>query len=64
MISGLAVSGGLDSMALAYLCRSLPMQRPRFKAFIVDHRAREGSRREAEAVRDALEGMGTKSVAL
>ena len=32
-----------------------------FKAFIVDHNAREGSSEEAERVRERLDRMGTRS---
>ncbi|KAL6719362.1 hypothetical protein ACLMJK_003601 [Lecanora helva] len=60
----LAISGGVDSMALAKLCALLredPFVRQtyrfRFKAFIVDHRAREGSREEASMVQKSLIDM-------
>jgi tRNA(Ile)-lysidine synthase len=64
---GLAISGGVDSMALAYMCSKLQKQkaaggqagRPQFQAFIVDHAAREGSDTEAKAVAKRLEDMGT-----
>jgi tRNA(Ile)-lysidine synthase len=70
--SGLAISGGVDSMALAALCSQLqdlsqfsvhpPKQsflRPlQFRAFIVDHGLRAGSALEAEAVSRVLEGRG------
>jgi tRNA(Ile)-lysidine synthase TilS/MesJ len=69
---GLAISGGVDSMALAALCSQLqdlsqssvhsPKQsslRPlQFRAFIVDHGLRAGSALEAEAVSRVLEGRG------
>ncbi|KAI9821830.1 MAG: hypothetical protein M1827_002412 [Pycnora praestabilis] len=48
---GLAVSGGVDSMALATLCKRLDLTISYdffFKAFIVDHGAREGSKAEAQ----------------
>ena len=66
---GLAVSGGVDSTALAVLCHGLTREHkwrrnPRlmveFKAFIVDHNAREGSTKEAEQVRKRLKPMGTR----
>ncbi|PKY03617.1 adenine nucleotide alpha hydrolases-like protein [Aspergillus campestris IBT 28561] len=51
---GLAISGGADSMALAYLCRQWEMglNQPdsTVMAFVVDHRAREESSREARTV--------------
>ncbi|KAF8430346.1 hypothetical protein EV426DRAFT_556690, partial [Tirmania nivea] len=50
---GLAVSGGVDSMALAHLASALlaePDPPPAIHAFIVDHRARPGSTAEANAV--------------
>ncbi|KAL2265333.1 hypothetical protein VTJ83DRAFT_6433 [Remersonia thermophila] len=60
---GLAISGGVDSMALAFLCSKLkkskdfkvadhPIGRP--VAFVVDHGLREGSREEAAKVRKIL----------
>ncbi|KAI9826079.1 MAG: hypothetical protein M1832_000528 [Thelocarpon impressellum] len=61
---GLAVSGGADSMALAYLCRCLPQERQDFKAFVVDHRARAGSRREAEVTSAGLRRIGLPSAIL
>lgn len=63
---GLAISGGVDSMALASLCAQLAMNKPRlddpvkqqinfnFRAFIVDHGVRTGSAEEAEAVKNVL----------
>ncbi|KAI9744914.1 MAG: hypothetical protein M1818_001840 [Claussenomyces sp. TS43310] len=60
---GLAISGGVDSMALALLCSKLPKwEAPRpaklsFHAFVVDHGARQGSGEEAEAVAEALRGL-------
>ncbi|KAF8430332.1 hypothetical protein EV426DRAFT_509403, partial [Tirmania nivea] len=50
---GLAVSGGVDSMALAHLASALfaaPDPPPAIHAFIVDHRARPGSTADANAV--------------
>lgn len=63
MISGLAVSGGADSMALAHLCRRLELlSNPgviSITAFVVDHRARQESSREAKKVARWLSDMGT-----
>lgn len=54
---GLALSGGVDSMALATLCRGLQFDARvkkqfefSFEAFIVDHKARKGSSEEAHLV--------------
>ncbi|KAI1825162.1 adenine nucleotide alpha hydrolases-like protein [Xylaria intraflava] len=68
---GLAVSGGVDSMALAYLCVQLRIADPNFRladhtvldfrAFTIDHRLREGSKQEADAVRLVLREMGIPS---
>ncbi|OJD19102.1 tRNA(Ile)-lysidine synthetase [Emergomyces pasteurianus Ep9510] len=59
---GLAVSGGADSMALAFLCKQLISERLipdlNVKPFIVDHRAREGSTEEAHKVAGWLEELG------
>lgn len=72
-ILGLAISGGVDSMALAALCsnvQNLPhvkdkdeeqvehVKNIKFRAFIVDHRARAGSFEEAKAVSNVLERRG------
>ncbi|KAI8946856.1 adenine nucleotide alpha hydrolases-like protein [Xylaria longipes] len=68
---GLAVSGGVDSMALAYLCSRLrrydvnfsiadnPVSH--FRAIVVDHGLRQGSTAEAGAVATALREMGINS---
>ena len=63
---GIAVSGGVDSMALAALCASLTRYPPakrrfdfQFKSLIIDHKAREGSSEEVERVRKRLMRMGT-----
>lgn len=58
-ISGLAVSGGADSLALASLCSPLN-ERYEFKpfikrAFVVDHRTRRGSSEEAHYIVNLLE---------
>ncbi|KAJ5279433.1 hypothetical protein N7478_004805 [Penicillium angulare] len=59
---GLAISGGADSMALAYLCRQLektPIGGPiSVTAFIVDHRARKESSEEASIVKSRLSKLG------
>lgn len=59
-IIGLAISGGVDSMALAALCSRLQSasqsqegEAPpltEFQAFVVDHGVREGSNDEANSV--------------
>jgi len=64
----MAISGGVDSMALAFLCARLRSFEPRlrvsdhpvsrFRAVIVDHGLRDGSTAEAEAVRAAVQAMG------
>lgn len=67
--SGLAVSGGVDSMALAWLCASQsrdhqpPTDLPvlDFKAYIVDHKARDGSTQEAIKTQERLLQMGELS---
>jgi hypothetical protein len=53
-------------MALAHLCSGLMRYKTarqqwdfQFKAFIIDHNAREGSASEAQCVRDRLHSMGT-----
>ncbi|PLN79153.1 PP-loop family-domain-containing protein [Aspergillus taichungensis] len=62
---GLAISGGADSMALAYLCRQWELELNQrdcaVLAFVVDHRAREESSREASTVAGWLRDMGLKS---
>ncbi|KAH8883804.1 hypothetical protein GQ53DRAFT_698671 [Thozetella sp. PMI_491] len=62
----LAISGGVDSMALAFLCRQVKKCYPSvrisdspvssFSAYIIDHGLRPGSRQEAEQVSKALKG--------
>ncbi|KAI9883110.1 MAG: hypothetical protein M1823_005133 [Watsoniomyces obsoletus] len=63
---GLAISGGVDSMALARLCQNLATKtRPdlnlSFKAFIVDHGARSGSAAEAAKVAELLQSFRLSS---
>ncbi|QMW45173.1 hypothetical protein G4B11_008593 [Aspergillus flavus] len=60
----LAVSGGADSMALAYLSKQWEKSRPNdisVTAFVVDHKAREESTREANTVSQWLQDIGVKS---
>ncbi|CCX29782.1 Similar to Probable tRNA(Ile)-lysidine synthase; acc. no. Q10441 [Pyronema omphalodes CBS 100304] len=53
---GIAVSGGVDSMALAHLTKTLASEeRMAVHCFIVDHGARPGSAREAAKVAAILE---------
>ncbi|KAI5294776.1 hypothetical protein KEM52_003218 [Ascosphaera acerosa] len=58
----LAVSGGADSMALAYLCSPAHSERHlpglEVKPFIVDHQARPDSQAEAQTVARWLRKMG------
>ncbi|KAL2011584.1 hypothetical protein VTN00DRAFT_4302 [Thermoascus crustaceus] len=68
--AGIAVSGGADSMALAYLCKQLVLKKTLLvdddddgygftvKAFVVDHKAREESSREARTVAGWLRDIG------
>ena len=62
MNPGLAVSGGADSMALAYLCKQLEksglVEDLSVTAFVVDHKAREESSREARMVKGWLDELG------
>ncbi|CAK7210354.1 hypothetical protein SCUCBS95973_000750 [Sporothrix curviconia] len=68
---GLAISGGVDSMALAYLCAEALKVEPHlrisdtptsgFTALVVDHGLREGSADEAAAVGKALTRMGHRA---
>ncbi|KAI0802303.1 hypothetical protein GGR55DRAFT_454335 [Xylaria sp. FL0064] len=65
---GVAVSGGVDSMALAYLCTRLKKYShdftiadntvSSFRAMVVDHGFREESAQEADAVSRAVRQMG------
>ncbi|KAJ5101762.1 hypothetical protein NUU61_003984 [Penicillium alfredii] len=65
---GLAVSGGADSMALAYLCRQLEQSAVAgvisVTAFVVDHRARAESSHEAKKVAGWLSDLGIKTQVL
>ncbi|CAG8084138.1 unnamed protein product [Penicillium salamii] len=63
---GIAVSGGADSMALAYLCKQLERSSEisgaiSFTAFVVDHRARQESTIEAQRVAGWLRDMDIKT---
>lgn len=62
--TGLAISGGADSMALAYLCRQMQIEKLidglSVTAFVVDHKAREESSREARMVAGWLSDMGAQ----
>lgn len=59
--TGLAVSGGVDSMALAWLCSEMRKDSRgyEFTAFVVDHKLRKGSTKEAQQVRQVLDGLGS-----
>ena len=63
-ITGLAISGGVDSMALAVMCKEYtPDSDSRVQAFIVDHKLRESSTREASTIRSTLfEALGNKTL--
>ncbi|KAI0121435.1 adenine nucleotide alpha hydrolases-like protein [Hypoxylon sp. NC0597] len=64
----LAVSGGVDSMALAFLCSQIRKRDPDFKisdnavsgfrGLVIDHGLRQGSEAEGLAVCKALDDMG------
>ncbi|CAK7244245.1 MAG: hypothetical protein STHCBS139747_005781 [Sporothrix thermara] len=68
---GLAISGGVDSMALAFLCAEARKVQPLlpisdaptsgFTAIVVDHGLRTGSDTEAAAVAKALTRMGHRA---
>ncbi|KAF3905028.1 hypothetical protein AA313_de0204974 [Arthrobotrys entomopaga] len=62
----IAVSGGIDSMALAHLTSSLKtfdneFSATEFVAMIVDHRLRTGSDEEADKVAEMMDRFGIKS---
>lgn len=66
---GIAVSGGADSMALAYLCKQLERSSDvagaiSVTAFVVDHRARPESTAEAQKVASWLRDMGMFQVGI
>ncbi|KAK0634746.1 hypothetical protein B0T17DRAFT_480522 [Bombardia bombarda] len=72
---GLAISGGVDSMALAFLCNRAKLRDPwlrisdnliqYFICLVVDHRLREGSTEEAKnVVRVLKERIGLKAEVL
>ncbi|WPH04450.1 Hypothetical protein R9X50_00734100 [Acrodontium crateriforme] len=57
---GLAISGGVDSMALASLCGTLANKKaggPTFTGFIVDHGLRDESKQEAQSVVTELQKL-------
>ncbi|RMY91992.1 hypothetical protein D0861_02763 [Hortaea werneckii] len=57
---GLAISGGVDSMALASLCHQFGQaspHHPSFVGFIVDHKLRDGSTEEAQKVAESLDRL-------
>jgi hypothetical protein len=55
LLSALAVSGGVDSMALAVMCKKyLPGKDTHLEAFIVDHKLRPSSTTEALTVQKTL----------
>ncbi|KAF2860994.1 hypothetical protein K470DRAFT_231357 [Piedraia hortae CBS 480.64] len=54
----LAISGGVDSMALASLCSTYNQLNRPLLAYIVDHQLRPGSGHEAQIVSDELSRMG------
>ncbi|RMY54357.1 hypothetical protein D0865_04762 [Hortaea werneckii] len=57
---GLAISGGVDSMALASMCHRFgqaSQQHPSFMGFVVDHRLRSGSTEEAQKVAESLDRL-------
>ncbi|KAJ5952197.1 uncharacterized protein N7479_010610 [Penicillium vulpinum] len=63
---GIAVSGGADSMALAYLCKQLERSSDiagaiSVTAFVVDHRARSESTIEAQKVAGWLRDMDIRT---
>lgn len=61
MDQALAISGGVDSMALAYLCTKI--QKQAFWAVVVDHRMRAGSAIEAANVVEELKRIGIRGEA-
>lgn len=64
--AGLAISGGVDSMALAWLCSAMKKRGTHdydFTAFVVDHKLRQGSTEEAAQVSKALAGLGALHLA-
>lgn len=73
---GLAVSGGVDSMALAALCMQMKknyipfasdeypinLNKIDFRAVIVNHGVRDGSLEEAQKVMGVLESLGMLTI--
>ncbi len=62
LYTGIAVSGGVDSMALARLCQALAAkqlgQKLSFHALIVNHHARPEAEKEAAEVSEQLKAFG------
>ena len=62
----MGVSGGSDSMALAYLFKQVVSERLipdlEAKAFIIDHKARKESTEEAHRVAGWMKDLGTSSL--
>ncbi len=55
----IAISGGSDSMALAFLAKSYSiLNKKRYYYFIVDHKLRTGSTKEAKLVKNFLTNYG------
>ncbi|KAG5358530.1 tRNA(Ile)-lysidine synthase [Yarrowia sp. B02] len=54
----LAVSGGSDSMALAYMISQIPELRQKTTAYTVDHGVRSNSSSEAQNVHEIVSGLG------
>ncbi|KAF2430591.1 hypothetical protein EJ08DRAFT_238900 [Tothia fuscella] len=52
----LAISGGVDSMALAVLCKEYIYPNAQLDAFVVDHKFRKTSTEEARIIQKTLEG--------
>ncbi|KAG8527504.1 uncharacterized protein KY384_007656 [Bacidia gigantensis] len=59
-----AVSGGVDSIALALLCARLDRSFIYPVALIVDHKAREGSTQEAMKTKSRVEKLGLRAYVL
>ena len=68
MCVGLGISGGVDSMALAYLVFQLAnigyIRHEDVHAFVIDHALRPGSLAEANHVGEVLKGYGMSTTTL